>query len=156
VKALVVYDSVFGNTAEIAQDMAAALGDQARAVKVDAVSPQDLEGVSLLLVGSPTRAFRPTPATSAWLKALPAGSLSGVRVAAFDTRISAKDANSALLRVMVKLFGWAAKPIANGLTKAGGALAADPEGFYVQGAKGPLKDGERERAAAWAQEAALS
>lgn len=153
-KELVVYDSVFGNTAEIAQTMAAALGDAARAVKVDAVRPEDLEGVSLLLVGSPTRAFRPTPAITGWLKALPTGSLAGVRVAAFDTRISVEDANSALLRLLVKLFGWAAKPIANRLAKAGGTLAAEPEGFCVAGNEGPLKAGESERAATWAQEVA--
>jgi flavodoxin len=154
-KTLIVYDSVFGNTEKVAQAMALAIAG-AQAVKIDALSPQQLEGVTLLLVGSPTRAFRPTPAISAWLKGLPAGKLKGARVAAFDTRISVEDANSAVLRFMVKLFGWAAKPIANGLVKAGGKLAAEPEGYYVAGSEGPLKDGELERAAAWAQRIAAA
>ncbi len=148
-KSLVVYDSVFGNTEKVAQAMATAIGGQA--IKIDALGADALEGVALLLVGSPTRAFRPTPAISTWLKGLPAGKLAGVRAAAFDTRISVEDANSAILRVMVKLFGWAAKPIAKGLAKAGGQLAAEPEGYYVGASEGPLKEGELERAVAWAQ-----
>jgi hypothetical protein len=52
---------------------------------------------------------------------------------------------------MVKLFGYAAKPIANRLTKKGGVLTMEPEGFFVEGTEGPLTDGELERAAAWAQ-----
>jgi hypothetical protein len=28
---------------------------------------------------------------------------------------------------------------------------ANPEGFFVKGTKGPLKDGEQERAASWAK-----
>lgn len=49
----------------------------------------------------------------------------------------------------MKLFGWAAKPIAGRLTRAGGTLVAEPEGFVVLDSEGPLKEGEVERAAAW-------
>lgn len=149
-KTLVVYDSVFGNTEQVARAMADAC-QPAEAVQVAAVQAQQLQGVTVLLAGSPTRAFRPTPAMSAWLKKLPANSLRGKRVAAFDTRLPAEEAPSAILRVMVKAFGWAAKPIADRLVKAGGELAATPEGFYVTDSKGPLKQGELERAAEWAK-----
>ncbi|MCU0521373.1 MAG: nitric oxide synthase [Anaerolineae bacterium] len=147
-KALVVYDSVFGNTEEIAQVMGQALG--AEAVRVGAVTTEHLTGVELLVVGSPTRAFRATPATMAWIKALPANALSGVKVAGFDTRISPEDTGSAILKTMVKLFGYAAKPILGALTKKGGQMSAPDEGFIVKASEGPLKDGELERAAAWA------
>jgi len=52
---------------------------------------------------------------------------------------------------MIKLFGYAAKPIAGMLKKKGGSLVQQPEGFYVKDSEGPLKDGELERAARWAQ-----
>ncbi len=120
-------------------------------LRVKDVTPEQLKGIDLLFVGSPTRAFRPSDATRAFLAGLPAGSLSGVKVAAFDTRISAEDTNSGFLRFMVKLFGYAAKPIANQLQKKGGALAQPPEGFYVKASEGPLKEGELERATSWAR-----
>jgi hypothetical protein len=52
---------------------------------------------------------------------------------------------------MVKLFGYAAAPIAKQLTKKGGELAVAPEGFFVAGTEGPLKEGEFTRAAEWAK-----
>lgn len=158
-KALIVYDSVFGNTEQVARAMTQAIGAgmdpawEALAVKVDAVGSEHLEDVALLVVGSPTRVFRPTPALSSWVKSLPENSLQGVRVAAFDTRLPPENA-PAPLRLLIKLFGWAAKPIANGLTKRGGELVAEPEGFLVTGTEGPLKEGELERAEAWAREIA--
>ena len=47
--------------------------------------------------------------------------------------------------VFVKIFGYAAKPIADRLTKKGGNLAVPAEGFYVGGTEGPLLEGELER-----------
>jgi hypothetical protein len=52
---------------------------------------------------------------------------------------------------VVKTGGYAAKRIANQLKRAGGSLIAPPEGFYVEDTEGPLKDGELERAANWAE-----
>lgn len=154
-KTLIVYDSIFGNTEKVAQAMAEALAEQGAVTlrRVANVQPGDLADLGLLVVGSPTRAFRPTPATVAWLKALPAGALRGARVAAFDTRMNVEQA-PAILRFMAGLFGFAAKPISARLQKAGGALACPPEGFMVLGTEGPLQEGELERAASWARGAA--
>lgn len=71
-------------------------------------------------------------------------------MAALDTRLSAEDIESPALRFIVKTGGYAAKRIANRLQKSGGELVAPPEGFFVEGTEGPLKDGELERAADWA------
>ena len=153
-KAMVVYDSVFGNTEKVAQAIGDALGapEDVSVLRVGDVKPEQLAGVQVLIVGSPTRAFSPTPATKSMLKAIPANMLSGVKVAAFDTRFSMEDTKARILRAMVKVFGYAAKPIADRLKNKGGDLVLEPEGFYVQDSKGPLKDGELERAAAWAQQ----
>ena len=149
-KALIVYDSVFGNTEKAATALGDALG--ARVLKVSDVSQQDLDGVSLLIVGSPTRAFRPTPNITAWLKSLP--DLNSLRVAAFDTRIDIEKTDSKVLRFMMKLFGYAAEKMDKALAKKGGAAAADPTWFFVTDSEGPLLNGELERASKWAKAAA--
>jgi flavodoxin len=151
-KALVIYDSFFGNTEKIAQAIGQALGAQGEVEvrRVSEVKAEQLAGVDVLVVGSPTRAFRPSPAISSFLAGIPEGGLRGVKVAAFDTGIPAQYAPS-ILRFFIKLFGYAAKPIADKLTKKGGELAAPPEGFFVKGSQGPLQEGELERAANWAK-----
>jgi len=152
-KALIVYDSMFGNTEQVAQVMATALADKAEvaARRVGDVQPAALTGLDLLIVGSPTQGFQPLPAIKKLLDSIPPQGLKGVKVAAFDTRIAVEDVGNRFLTFMVKIFGYAAKPIANRLQKKAGALIAPPEGFIVNGKEGPLKEGERERAAAWAK-----
>lgn len=153
-KALIIYDSFFGNTEQIAQAIGNALGSQEdlEILRVSNVKPEQLTGLRLLIVGSPTRAFRPTPAISRLLGSIPKHGLKGVKVAAFDTRISMNDVDSRILPPLVKVFGYAAKPIADRLKKKGGELAIPPEGFFVEGSEGPLKEGELERAADWAKQ----
>jgi len=156
---MVVYDSVFGNTERIAQEIGHGLGSQedVLTLRADNVSLEQLQGLDILVVGSPTRRFRPTAATVRLLKSIPADGLRGVKVAAFDTRIPADDiAKSRILSFLVRLFGYAAEPIADRLRKKGGELVVSPEGFFVQGTEGPLREGERERAADWARRIAAA
>jgi len=152
-KAIVVYDSVHGNTEQVAQAVAQALGpaEDVEARRVTEVDAEQLGDLDMLVMGAPTHAFQPSPAARSFLKSIPARSLEGVRVAAFDTRISMEDTDSAILSFMVKLFGYAAKPIADRLKKKGGELVVPPEGFFVKGTEGPLKEGELERAKDWAR-----
>lgn len=148
-KVFVIYDSVFGNTEKIAQAIAAALGTQA--IPVSQADAGQLAGLDLLVVGSPTRGFRPTEGISQLLNGLPKNHLAGARVAAFDTRLVLETIESKALRFLVDKGGYAAKTIAKVLVKQGGVLAAPAEGFLVTGEQGPLKDGELERAADWAK-----
>lgn len=143
-KALVVYDSFFSNTERIAPAIGAGLGSQedVRAVRVDDVKAEGQGAPTLLVVGAPTRAFRPAPRMAAFLGALPKGELEGVEVAAFDTRIDTRDIKSGCLAFAVNLFGHAAKPIAGKLQGKGGQMIAAPEGFFVADSEGPLKEGE--------------
>lgn len=153
-KALIIYDSFFGHTEQIAQAMGNALGPtgDVEVLRVGDVKPEQLTGLKLLIVGSPTRGFRPTPAISNLLKSVPKNGLKGVQVAAFDTRISLSDVDSRILPVLIKAFGYAAKPIADRLKKKGGDLIMPPEGFFVEDSEGPLKEGELQRAADWAKQ----
>jgi flavodoxin len=152
-KALVVYDSAFGNTEKIAQAIAHGLGLEKEngIVRAGAVQPEHLTGLTLLIVGSPTQKFRPTQATSDFLKNIPKNGLKGVKVAAFDTRFTVRKIEEVrILALFVRMFGYAAKPITNKLETKGGERIASPEGFYVSDTKGPLLEGELERAADWA------
>jgi len=153
-KALVIYDSVFGNTEKVARAMGEALGTETSVAQVGAVRPEQLQGLDLLILGAPTRGFRPSEGMAAFLKGLPQGCLAGVRAAAFDTRLSLSDTPSAFVRFIVRTGGYAAKPMAERLGKLGARLAAAPEGFLVLGEQGPLKGGELERAAEWARKVA--
>jgi len=143
-KALIVYDSVYGNTEKIARTIAEAItpSDEVRVLRASEANPSELASIDLLIVGSPTRAGRPTPAIQDLLNKVPKPSLQGINVAAFDTRISTK---------LVGVFGYAAGRIAGNLKRKGGTLIAFPEGFFVTGGKGPLKEGELERAVSWAK-----
>jgi flavodoxin len=152
-KALVVYDSAFGNTEKIAQAIADALGAQVR--RVADVRPEHVEGLDLLVVGSPTQKFRPLGTITSFLKDIPAGGLEGVKVAAFDTRIPPDQVEAIrILAFFVRLFGYAAEPIEKRLEKKGGEPVVSPEGFYVEDTEGPLRNGELERAADWARQIA--
>jgi len=152
VKALVIYDSVFGNTEKVAQAIGEALEGPAEVsvLKVGDVPPEFWTGLDALIVGSPTRAFSATPATKKLLSGIPRQGLQGVRIAAFDTRMDVDQAPG-ILKALVKLFGYAAEPLAATLRKKGGQEALPPAGFIVGGTEGPLGEGEFERAEEWAK-----
>jgi flavodoxin len=154
-KAMVIYDSEFGNTELVAKSIGTALGTlgAVQVKRVGEVKIEDLNGFDLIIVGSPTQRFRPTPVTKDFLKRIPSNGLQGIRAAAFDTRLTDKEFETTRIgSFFVRIFGYAAQPIADELTKKGTELVAAPEGFYVQGVEGPLVEGELERAADWAEQ----
>ena len=132
-KILVIYDSVFGNTEKTAQSIAAALGTQA--IPVSQVDAGKLRGLDLLVVGSPTRGFRPTEGLSKLLNTLPKNHLAGVCVAAFDTRIVLETIDSKALRFLVDKGGYAAQlPPAPGcpVRRSHALYRAQSQPFFVQ------------------------
>ncbi len=147
-KTLVVYDSVFGNTAKVAEAMGAVLADQVRVMKINELALEQINDAELLIVGSPTRGFKPTENITNFFKNLPAGSLQGKKAAAFDTRIPPESINSKFFRKIVVMGGYADKSISNLMKKKGADLLAS-EGFFVQASEGPMVEGELERAADW-------
>lgn len=150
-KSLVVYDSQFGNTELIAREIAAAL--QTRAVLVTEIESPELESVKLLIAGSPTQRLTATHELTGWLDSLPSGALDGILAAAFDTRFTEEHINSIkVLPFFVRIFGYAAGPIARRLRKKGAEVIAEPEGFFVSDTEGPLVDGELDRTRIWADQ----
>ena len=156
-RSLVVYESWFGNTRRIAEEVGAALAHEGPVdlVTVDEPLPS-LEDVDLLVVGAPTHIHGLSSKRSrqgaldqggdgpvgigvrGWIDALPDGAC-GPRVAVFDTR-----ANKPVL-----LVGSAARGIARRLRDCGYSLAIEPQSFFVEGTQGPLEAGELERASEW-------
>lgn len=141
-KALVVYDSTYGNTAEIGESIGEALGTETKVIKATSASTADLEGVQLFIAGSPTYGGRPTKPMQRFIKDLPKDTLKGITIASFDTRATSG---------WVKIFGFAGNRIEKSLKSLGGVPVTKPEGFFVSGTKGPLVANERQRAGKWAK-----
>lgn len=139
-KTLIVYDSVYGNTERIAKAIGEGVAGMVEVLRTAEADLSNLEALDLVIVGSPTHGGRPTPAMRDFLNRAPEHAFKGTNVAAFDTRSTNR---------LVSIFGYAAGRIGDNLRKKGGSQVVSPEGFYVIGTKGPLKEGELERAAAW-------
>jgi flavodoxin I len=152
-KAVVIYDSFFGNTEKVAKAIGGALGspNEVSVSRISETNLNQLQDLELLIIGSPTRAFSSTPAIKAFVKKISGKSLEGVRVSAFDTRMKIDEKTPGILRFFAGIFGYAAKPILDGLVKKGGNQVMPAEGFFVVGSEGPLADGELDRAAQWAK-----
>ena len=160
-KAVVVYESLWGNTAEVAQAIADGLGPDAAALTTDAANAEAIAGAELIVAGAPVHAFSlprdamreglakseteapappdlSHPTLRSWLEALPSGQ---GRSAAFETRIwwSPRGATG---------------DIEKRLERAGYSRAAKAQKFIVEGTYGPLREGELERARTWGEQLA--
>lgn len=151
-KCLIIYESFFGNTEKIAKAIADAVsceGDDVKCMPARECSADMLNGLDLLIAGSPTRAFSPSQEIKGFLKSIPSGALKEVRCAAFDTRADVKKANAPVFTFLAGIFGYAAKPLMNIMLKKGGERT-ELEGFFVDDTEGPLREGESARAREWA------
>lgn len=160
-KAIVVFESHWGNTAAVARAIAEGIGPDARVLSTAEAAGDDVIGIDLLVAGSPLLGFNlpteamlkglatnaakdPTPpdlshpSMRSWLEALPRGA---GRAAAFETRIWWSP-------------GSAAKAILKRLEALGYRPMGKGERFIVEGKYGPLRAGELERARAWGAELA--
>jgi flavodoxin I len=141
-KAIVIYDSLYGNTEQIAKAIGGGIEGEVRVIRAAEADAAGLSSYDLVIIGSPTQGGRYTAPTETLLDKIPADALKNKNVAAFDTRLKSG---------WVKMFGYAAPRIAEALQAKGANLVAPAEGFIVKGRRGPLLDGELERAAAWAK-----
>jgi flavodoxin len=152
-KCLILFDSYFGNTDKIARAVGSALAAslEVEVVRISELKADTLSGVDILIAGTPTRGFRASDAFKAYLKGMPSTQLKNMKVAAFDTRIALEDMDNKVGHFFIKIFGYAAGPLTEQLKAKGGKVIVPGEGFYVKDTEGPLKDGELERAEAWAE-----
>jgi hypothetical protein len=160
-RALVVFESMFGNTERVGCAVAQGLelvGVKTAVYDVSA-APQDLPpSVELLVVGAPTHAFslsRPSTRSDAvrqgakatradtglreWLGSVRPRPDVAMRVAVFDTRVSK-------VRRLPAAAGRAAARLAK---RRGLSTIGPPAAFLVDDVQGPLLDGELGRATTW-------
>ncbi len=155
-KAIVVYESHWGNTAAIARAIAEGIGADAQAMSTAEATGAVVADLDLIVAGAPLLGFSlPTegmlksiatnaardpvppdlahPSMRSWLEALPPGQ---GHAAAFETRIWWSP-------------GSAAKAILQRLEAHGYRPLDKAQKFVVEDKYGPLRAGELERATAW-------
>jgi hypothetical protein len=167
-RALVVYESLYGNTGAIAETIAEGLrsaGMPVEAGPISRIDPGEAEGADLLMVGGPTHVHgmsrtrtrriaiedlemrfgmpADAPGLREWMHGLPRGL--GRRAVAFDTR----------LHKPVAVSGSAARGIAHRLEGHGYVVVVPPQSFFVT-AENRLEPGQLEWAEAWSTDLALS
>lgn len=157
-QALVVYESMYGNTQAVARGVAEGLteaGFETAVAEVD-TAPTVLDPFDLVVAGGPTHAFsmsrtstRADAATKGhgpivstgiglreWIESLePAAD---VAVATFDTRVRHP-----------RVPGSAARAARKHLRQQGFRAVDPATTFWVDGMEGPLLDGEEDRARTW-------
>jgi len=168
-KVLVVYESMFGNTATVARAIAEGCSDAGALVAlhhVSEVDPHTVDDYDLVVAGAPTHAWslpRPSSREEAVRQGAPAASGTGLRewIAEVDPRVGARPAfavfDSRIGTGTARHFtGSAARRAARDLRARHRVLAEDPASFFVEGASGPLLPGEVVRAHAWGSRLARS
>ncbi|TQK50023.1 flavodoxin [Streptomyces sp. SLBN-118] len=171
----IVYESLFGNTSQVAAAIADGVREsrpdaEIECLRVDEATPERVGAADLLVVGGPTHMRGMTsglsrkmglqaeqkegekdqakprhepeegaegPGVRDWFRGL-SKTGNGARAAAFDTRAD------------FRLAGGAAHAIARRLRSHGYQLITEPEGFIIEDTEGPLREGELDRAKAWA------
>lgn len=156
-RSLVVCESLFGNTEAVAHAIAEGLSryGEVAVLTPDAADSEEVSAADLLVVGTPTHAWG-LPRASSWADGKPetvprgagrlvrdwlidVGTGNGRPAASFATRLDKPHV----------VTGSAARGIARRLRRRGWSQVAPPTSFVVLGTKGPLRDGELERARAW-------
>lgn len=159
VRAVVVYESIFGNTKDVARAIAEGLSAHLPVETVEVgAAPTSLTEDVVLVVGGPTHAFgmsRPETRQDAAASATaPVSQTQGVRewlkritisghpsVATFDTKVTRP-----------RLPGSAGHAIERSLQGKGCRILRPAETFLVHGKTGPLAGGEVQRARAFGRE----
>lgn len=157
-RVLVVYESMFGNTEQVARGIASGLSAHCAVEMVDVdTAPSAAEpAVALLVVGGPTHAFSMSRVATRedahrqgarqgssargireWLQA--ARLAPGQPIALFDTRVAK----------VRRLPGSAARAALRVARRRGLEPLDGPRSFYVDDVKGPLSDGELAAATSW-------
>lgn len=150
-KTAVVYDSFYGNTQKIAEEIGKAVGEGAIVFNVEAFNKEDIKKFDLLFIGSPTRIFRPTRAIVRLTKYI-SKYKGNLKIAYFDTRMSITENEPPFLKKMVKRFGYATDTMTKIFSKKNVIGIQKPNWFYVGDTEGPLLDDEIKKAIEWTKE----
>lgn len=161
-KVLVVYESMFGNTAALARAIADGCSDAGARVALHPVSevdPGTVDDYDLVVAGAPTHAWslpRPSSREEAVRQGGAGDTETGLRewIARLEPRIAARPAfavfDSRIGSGPARHFsGSAARRAGRALRARHRVLADHPTSFFVEGTSGPLLGGEDVRARTW-------
>ena len=150
-KVTVVYDSFFGNTKTVAEEIGKELGEDTQVKSIKAFNFEDLRDLDLIFIGSPTRIFRPSKDITELVKSLHKYN-SSLRVACFDTRMHITDNEPWILRKLEKRYGYATDTMIKKLSKKKQIQLHKPIWFYVGGSEGPIIEDELNKIKEWIKE----
>ena len=159
-KAIVVYESLWGNTAAIARAIAEGIGPEARALSTAEATEAEIAGADLIVAGAPVHAFS-LPSEQSRKNAgggngkTPAPDLSHPAMRSWLAGLAPGKGLSAAFETAFK---WspsgATSRIGQALQRAGYRPVSKAHRFLIAGGSGPLRDGEVENAKAWGAELA--
>jgi len=173
----IVYESLFGNTHQLAEAVAEGVREAEPAARVSCLAvedaaPEEILGADLLVVGGPTQMLGMSTHMSRSmvlhadktelsepvadggapaLSAEPGAEGPGLRAWFHELPKAPRGRQAAAFdsRLATALAGGAAHGIAHRLRRHGYEMVCDPEGFIVDAAEGPLQAGELDRAREW-------
>jgi flavodoxin len=134
-RAIVIYDTKFGNTEKIARALARGMekqGFKVDCVKADEVDVDKLVEYDFLAIGGPTHAFGVSKPMKAFLEKLRSVDIKGKKAFAFDTKYKSW------------LAGSAGKGIEKTLKELGMSIVKTHSSAIVKGSEGPLEEGMEE------------
>lgn len=164
-RALVIYESMFGNTQRIAEAVGGGLRTELNVETLEVASaPRSTDGYEVILVGGPTHAFTMStrqsrddsakkvdgpiissgPGIRDWIGGV-APHQDRVQFATFDTRYDKP----------TWITGSAARRAATRLQRRGFSRLSPAMSFFIEGTAGPLVDGETDRAFEWGERLAI-
>jgi flavorubredoxin len=136
-KAIVVYDSVYGNTEKVAHAIAQGLENsgvvKAEAVRAEKADMAEISDYDIIVVGAPTHAWKPSQKVRDFLDRIDPSAIHGKKGFAFDTKYKSRFAGSA------------AKKIRSTLSKLGIEIVIDSVSAIVVANEGPLEEGTEEK-----------
>ena len=135
-KAIVIFDTKFGNTEKVAKALALGIGKQGidvYCVNVEKVQIDKLAEYDLIAIGGPTHGFGMSAPMKVFIKKLENLNLRNKSAFVFDTRTGSR------------FWGSAAKGIEKRLEGIGMVIVKPRSSATVKGLKGPLQEGAEKR-----------
>ncbi len=148
-KSLVVFDMTSATGIGIAEAIRGGI-DKCNALLCDPsdINLEEIEGLSLMIVGSPVIQNKASLSVVEFLENIPENVLSNISVTAFDTRCDTDNPKRSFFSVISEGDGNVAKMIAQKLRKKGGVPVIAPERFFVEVDRS-IREEETARARNW-------
>lgn len=143
---LILYDSTFGHTGQIALIIAGRLGDYGtvKLFRIHEAGIPHMENMDMVILGCPTFAQGPSEAMQTFLERLPQGIFQQRSAATFDTCYD----------VLAQPFDQASFHLARKVQQKGAILLLPPKSFFVIDREVALEEQDVRDATHWAEQIA--